>query len=73
MDFLGPHALPVFFALMQMALALYTVIKLREVQVEVLENAGQFIAMVRTTPSALEMIPDEPVETELNTETDHLS
>jgi len=71
MDSLGPHALPVFFALMQMLLALYTVIKLREVQVEVLENAGQFVAMVRTTPSALEMMPDEPVEAEPNTETDH--
>lgn len=70
MESIGPHALPVFFALMQMVLAFYTVTKLRDVEEEILENAGQFVAMVRTTPSVLEMFPDEPVEAELNPEID---
>lgn len=70
MQWFGVHALPAYFAVMQAALVLFAIIKigtaqkLREGLTELTENVGHFVPMLRTTPTALEMVPDEQAETE---------
>ncbi|MEK9713424.1 MAG: MFS transporter [Thalassolituus sp.] len=56
----GANALPVYFAAMQALLVIVTVWKMHQRKTE--ETTGepaQFVPMVRTTPTALEMHPDE--------------
>ncbi|MEZ5528645.1 MAG: MFS transporter [Porticoccaceae bacterium] len=64
MELIGPQALPLYFLLMQMGLALFTARKLTVKVVDEAENPSHFVAMVRTTPTALEMHPEEPIEEE---------
>ncbi len=61
MGLLGPQALPLFFALMNLMLALYAWWRIKRQKVDTLEHPSQFVAMVRTTPTALEMVPDEEI------------
>jgi len=67
MTFIGPQALPVYFAVMQAALALFTLYHLRRKQEDPSEHPSHFVPMVRTTPTALEMLPDEELESRQNT------
>lgn len=66
MEWLGLHALPAYFVVMQATLAAFTVIslgstqKLRDGLTELKHNVGHFVPMLRTTPTVLEMVPDEP-------------
>lgn len=62
MDSYGPQALPLFFMVMQFALALFTLGALRRREKDTLEHPSPFVTMVRTTPTALEMFPDEELE-----------
>lgn len=55
----GPNALPVYFFVMQAGLALFAAWKMRGKDEETFEHPAHFVAMVRTTPTALEMHPDE--------------
>ncbi|MDP1519382.1 MFS transporter [Porticoccus litoralis] len=64
MEMLGPQALPLYFFTMLLALALFTWRKLAVKVVDEAENPTQFVAMVRTTPTALEMHPDEHIQDE---------
>jgi len=67
MTFIGPQALPVYFAVMQAALALFTLYHLRRKQEDPSEHPSQCVPMGRTTPTALEMLPDEELESRQNT------
>ncbi|TNE77749.1 MAG: MFS transporter [Gammaproteobacteria bacterium] len=64
MEVMGPQALPLYFCLMLVLLALFTWRKLVAKVRDAAESPSPFVAMVRTTPTALEMYPDEPVEEE---------
>lgn len=55
----GPQALPVWFAVMQGLLAVAALISLREKAQDEAENPATFVPMVRTTPTVLEMLPEE--------------
>jgi len=59
----GPSAWPVYLAVVQLVLAGVCLMLLRQRQVlpEPVEESAHFVPMVRTTPTALEMHPDEPV------------
>lgn len=65
MEFSGAQALPAYFAAMQLLIALFAAAKLRAARKlhdytgEPVENASHFVPMVRTTPTALELLPDE--------------
>ncbi len=58
MAWIGPLALPMYFMAMQTLLAVYTVRNLQLVKKEVLDYPVDFVPMVRTTPTALEMCAD---------------
>jgi len=62
MGVIGPQALPMYFICVQMALAMFTVFQLRKKVEDPSEHPSHFVPMVRTTPSALEMLPDEELE-----------
>lgn len=72
MQWFGVHALPAYFAVMQSALVLFAIAKigtaqkLREGLTELTENVGHFVPMLRTTPTALEMVPDEQMQAEVD-------
>lgn len=71
MGLFGYLFLPVYFALVLAMLAaycFYQVMPLRSVAEEQPEQPIQFVPMVRTTPTAIEMMPEEPVEDETNKE-----
>ncbi|WP_430459976.1 MFS transporter [Thalassolituus sp. LLYu03] len=59
MDHTGTQALPVWFAMMQGLLALAAFISLRSKARDDAEHPGTFVPMVRTTPTVLEMMPDD--------------
>lgn len=60
MSKMGPNALPVYFAVMQSILVIVTVWKMHQRKADkVTGEPAHFVPMVRTTPSALEMHPDE--------------
>ncbi len=60
MVLIGPQALPVFFAVIQILLATFALFKIHTHKAdEPTEGAAHFVPMVRTTPTALEMLPDE--------------
>lgn len=62
MHFFGHQALPFYFFLTQLLLAIYTVQTYRLHKEEQPEHASQFVPMVRTSPSALNMMPDEEIQ-----------
>ncbi|TXS95340.1 MFS transporter [Parahaliea maris] len=73
MEWLGPQALPGYFMLVQLALAGFVFWRLRRVaQVDVseaveeaeAESSSTFVPMLRTSPTALELRPDEHVAAE---------
>ena len=60
MTLVGANALPVYFAVMQSLLVIITVWKMHQRKAEkITGEPAHFMPMVRTTPSALEMHPDE--------------
>ena len=63
-EIFGAQALPSYFLLAQVAIALFALWKIRTAQLlheepEITENTAHFIPMVRTTPTGLEMLPEE--------------
>ncbi|MGK9064296.1 MFS transporter [Stutzerimonas chloritidismutans] len=60
MSFFGPKALPVFFAVTLAFLALYSYFRARRVFDLVTEPHGHFTPMLRTSPTVLELMPDNP-------------
>lgn len=67
MGSLGPHALPLFFAVTQACLVLYIIVRLGVRKRLDPDSHAPFIAMVRTSPTVLEMLPeDEQVQECLN-------
>lgn len=61
MDLFGSGALPFYFAAVLLALAGYAAHGLRErASAEPADHPAHFVPMVRTTPTVLEMLPDEP-------------
>ncbi len=58
----GPHALPAYFVAVQAILMMMTVQNLQEKTTESPESPAQFVPMVRTTPTVLEMLPEEAEE-----------
>ncbi len=66
MGWVGHQALTLYFAVMQLALCFFTVWNLHRSKEAPVEHPAHFVAMVRTTPTVLEMLPDEDV-----LETDH--
>lgn len=64
MSILGPQALPLLFIVIQSGLAIYTLHRLHTRQHMPDEHPSAFVAMVRTTPTALEMLPEEEEITE---------
>ena len=60
MELLGPQALTTYFAVMQLTLAGFAVWQMRRTRKDIVTgDPAQFVAMVRTTPVALEMHPDD--------------
>lgn len=59
MGWTGHQALPVYFVVMQMVLAGVAVWNLQRSKQAPSEQGAHFVPMVRTTPTALEMLPDE--------------
>ena len=60
MEMLGPQALTTYFAVMQVSLAGFAVWQLNKTRKDIVTgDPAQFVAMVRTTPVALEMHPDD--------------
>ncbi|MEQ8290044.1 MAG: MFS transporter [Gammaproteobacteria bacterium] len=58
----GPQALTIFFAVVQFVLSCYAIYLLRMTTEDHVENHTHFVAMVRTTPTAINMYPDEQVD-----------
>lgn len=59
MALLGAQALPLYFVAMQLLLTFYAVRNMHSLKEEELEHAAPFVPMVRTTPTALEMLPED--------------
>ncbi len=64
MEWFGAGSLAFYFMIMQLALALYTLMRLHVVREDLSDHSTQFVPMVRTSPVALEMMPEEEVEVE---------
>lgn len=66
MGSLGPHALPLFYAVNQACLVVYIIVRLN-IRKRLDPNSPEpFVAMVRTSPTILEMLPeDEQVQLDL--------
>ncbi|MAT52251.1 MAG: MFS transporter [Porticoccaceae bacterium] len=62
MAILGPQALPLYFAVMQGLMAFYAARNMQKLQGEPMAHPSHFVPMVRTTPTALEMLPEEQDE-----------
>ncbi len=61
MGLIGPQALPVYFVIIQLLLAIYALSRVRKQEEELTEHHAHFVPMVRTTPTAFEMLPDEEI------------
>ena len=62
MHFLGHQALPLYFFIMQLTLGVY-ILRICYLNKEnKAEHASQFVPMVRTTPTVLDMMPDEEIK-----------
>ncbi|RLT92993.1 MFS transporter [Ketobacter sp.] len=59
MGAIGPQALPLYFVVMQLLLAVFAFLQLRKLHEDPTDHHTQFVPMVRTTPTAFEMLPDE--------------
>ncbi|MEE2730896.1 MAG: MFS transporter [Pseudomonadota bacterium] len=59
MGAIGPQALPLYFVVMQLLLAAFAFLQLRKLHEDPTDHHTQFVPMVRTTPTAFEMLPDE--------------
>ena len=59
MALFGQQALVGYFVIMQLALCLFTARHLAANKIQAEDNSAHFVAMVRTTPTVLEMLPDE--------------
>jgi len=59
MSLFGAQALPVYFCAMQALTAFVAVRNMHGLKEEELEHPAPFVPMVRTTPTALEMLPDD--------------
>lgn len=67
MGSLGAQALPLFFAITQASLVLYIIFRLSVRKRLSPDSPSPFVAMVRTTPTVLEMLPeDEQVQERLD-------
>ncbi|MBL1141012.1 MAG: MFS transporter [Proteobacteria bacterium] len=66
MYYFGHQALPVYFFLTQMILAAYIVRIYKSHKEEQPEHASPFVPMVRTSPSVLDMLPDEDIKSSEN-------
>jgi MFS family permease len=66
MEFFGYQALPFYFFLTQFILGLYIIRVYRLHKEEKPEYASHFVPMVRTTPTVLDMMPDEEISSEDN-------
>lgn len=67
MGYIGAQALPLFFAATQACLVLYIVFRLSVRKRLDPDSPSPFVAMVRTTPTVLEMLPeDEQVQESLD-------
>ncbi|RLU00057.1 MAG: MFS transporter, partial [Ketobacter sp.] len=64
MGIIGPQALPLYFVVMQLLLAIFAVLQLRKQVDDPSEHPTHFVPMVRTTPTAFEMLPDEEYQEE---------
>jgi MFS family permease len=60
----GHHALTGYFVIMQLALCLFTARHLMANKLQFEDNSAHFVAMVRTTPTVLEMLPEEELPNE---------
>ncbi|WP_369856842.1 MFS transporter [Candidatus Thalassolituus haligoni] len=68
MEFTGPLALLLFFMLAHALIAAYAFYALQrpQTQADEIESAAPFVPMVRTTPTALEMLPEEGPEEDID-------
>lgn len=66
MQFFGHHSLPIYFGVFLAILAAYTLFQLSRMtkKQEEPDHPMQFVPMVRTTPTAIEMMPEDPVPEE---------
>jgi MFS family permease len=55
MGLAGPAAMPAFFAVVFAPMAIYAAVRARRGKDEIVEEAAQFVAMVRTAPTAVEI------------------
>jgi MFS family permease len=60
LDHVGPHGLPLFFSLSLGGLAMYIFLRRQRVCDLVNEPQAQFVPMLRTSPTVLELMPDAP-------------
>lgn len=63
MSWMGSQALTLYFVAMQMVLCLFAVRNLQNSMTVTSDQPAHFVPMVRTTPTVLEMLPDEEQET----------
>ncbi len=68
MEWLNPQALAGYFIITQLALCFFAVWNLLNTEEAPSEHPAQFVAMVRTTPTVLEMMPDEEITEPVSTE-----
>ncbi len=66
MHFFGHQALPFYFFLTQLVSAIYIVYTYKQDKENKPEHASQFVPMVRTSPSVINMMPDEEIKTDEN-------
>ncbi|MDP2505977.1 MFS transporter [Oceanobacter sp. 3_MG-2023] len=64
MEYYSPLALLLFFVLAHMMIAAYAFYSLKRPQTKAddIESAAPFVPMVRTTPTALEMLPEDDID-----------
>jgi MFS family permease len=62
MSFFGHQALPFYLFLTQIVSAIYIVHAYKQDKENLPEHASQFVPMVRTSPSVLDMMPDEEIQ-----------
>ena len=62
MHFFGHQALPFYFFITQLVTAIYIVRTYKMDREKQPEHASQFVPMVRTSPSVLDMMPDDEIQ-----------
>lgn len=72
MSWIGSQALTIYFAVMQLALCWFAVQNLQRSKAVPSDHPAHFVPMVRTTPTVLEMLPEEERE-EIQEETEATS